>query len=182
MTSLTPNCQLSLGKGRRQAKKDLLVFPYQECYPSNDIDHSYPLVWCLCGKLILFFYKIKGQKQVSQDQLRSSMPKISFRDLNLLKWIYYLFIRPVVSILALTLFIRYICHWNLQFLNNIIMIKTKVLIPRAYVTFVGFGYMFRLFVFIAPRTHIIQMSLVSYYLSFLIALRKLCKHFNETDF
>jgi hypothetical protein len=35
--------------------------------------------------------KIKGQKQVSQDQLRSSMPKISFRDLNLLKWIYYLF-------------------------------------------------------------------------------------------
>jgi hypothetical protein len=35
--------------------------------------------------------KIKGQKQVSQDQLRSSMPKISFSDLNLLKWIYYLF-------------------------------------------------------------------------------------------
>ena len=60
-------------------------------------------------------------------------------------------IRPVVSILALSLFIRYICHWNLQFLNNIIMIKTKVLIPRAYVTFVGFGYMFRHFVFIAPK-------------------------------
>jgi hypothetical protein len=26
-----------------------------EAEPSTDIDHLYPYVWCLCGKLILFF-------------------------------------------------------------------------------------------------------------------------------
>jgi hypothetical protein len=37
---------------------------------------------------------------------------------------------PVVSVSALTWFIRYMYHWNLQFLNNVIIIKTKVLLPR----------------------------------------------------
>jgi hypothetical protein len=43
-------------------------------------------------------------------------------------------IRPVVSVLALTSFIRYIWYWNLEFLNNVIIIKTKVLLPQAWVT------------------------------------------------
>ena len=34
-------------------------------------------------------------------------------------------IGPVVSVLALTWFIRYIYYWNLQFLNNIINIKVS---------------------------------------------------------
>ena len=39
--------------------------------------------------------------------------------------------RPVVSASALTWFIRYIYDWNLQFLNNVIINKTKVLLPHA---------------------------------------------------
>jgi hypothetical protein len=39
-------------------------------------------------------------------------------------------IRPVVSVSALTWFIRYIYYWNLQFLNNVIIDKTKVLLPQ----------------------------------------------------
>jgi uncharacterized membrane protein YwzB len=39
-------------------------------------------------------------------------------------------IRPVVSVSALTWFII-ICYWNLQFLNNEIIIKTKVLLQQA---------------------------------------------------
>ena len=40
---------------------------------------------------------------------------------------------PVVSVSVLTLFIRYIYDLNLQLLNNKIIIKTKVLLPLAYV-------------------------------------------------
>ena len=36
----------------------------------------------------------------------------------------------VVRTLALTWFIRYICYCNLQFLNNVIINKTKVLLPQ----------------------------------------------------
>ena len=36
---------------------------------------------------------------------------------------------PVVSASTLTWFIRYIYYWNLQFLKNEIIIKTKVLLP-----------------------------------------------------
>ena len=39
--------------------------------------------------------------------------------------------RPVVSASALTWFIRYMYDWNLQFLNNVIINKTKVLLPQA---------------------------------------------------
>jgi hypothetical protein len=39
-------------------------------------------------------------------------------------------IRPVVSASALTWFNRYMCYWNLQFLNNKSIIKIKVLLPR----------------------------------------------------
>jgi hypothetical protein len=31
-------------------------------------------------------------------------------------------------------FIRYIYNWNLQFLNNVSINKTNVLLPQAYVT------------------------------------------------
>ena len=37
-------------------------------------------------------------------------------------------IRPVVSVSSLTWVIRYIYYWNLQFLNNVIIIKTKVFV------------------------------------------------------
>ena len=40
------------------------------------------------------------------------------------------YLRPVVSVSALTWFIRYIYYWNLQFLNNVIIDKTKVLLLR----------------------------------------------------
>ena len=52
-------------------------------------------------------------------------------------------IRPVVSILAQAWSIRYIYYWNLQFLNNAIIIKTKVLLPQAEVNLglAKFGYL-----------------------------------------
>ena len=47
-------------------------------------------------------------------------------------------ILPVVSVSALTLFIRYIRYWNLQFLNKDIINKTKVLLPQGEVTLADF--------------------------------------------
>jgi hypothetical protein len=35
-----------------------------------------------------------------------------------------------------------IYYWNLQFLNNVIMNKTKVLLPQAWVILADFGYLF----------------------------------------
>ena len=32
------------------------------------------------------------------------------------------------------------CHWNLQFLSHVTIIKTKVLLPQAKVTLAKFGY------------------------------------------
>ena len=46
---------------------------------------------------------------------------------------------PVVMVSVLTSLIIYIYHWNLQFLNNVIIIKTKVLLPQVYVTLLGIG-------------------------------------------
>jgi hypothetical protein len=52
--------------------------------------------------------------------------------------------RPVVRVSALTSFIRYmyIFYCKLQFLNHVIIIKTKVLLAQAYVTMTDFwlGY------------------------------------------
>ena len=48
-------------------------------------------------------------------------------------------IHPVVSASELTWFIRYIYYWKLQFLTNVILNKTKVLLPQAYVTLADFG-------------------------------------------
>jgi hypothetical protein len=48
----------------------------------------------------------------------------------------------LVSIPSLTSFIRYIYYWNLQFLNNEIIIKTKVLFPQSRITFSDFGCAF----------------------------------------
>ena len=56
-------------------------------------------------------------------------------------------IRPVDSASALTLLIRYIYYWNLQFLNNIIIYKTKVLLPQAYVTLADYYLAFQSFDF-----------------------------------
>jgi len=49
-------------------------------------------------------------------------------------------IRPVVSVSALAWFIRYILYRNVQFLNHVIVIKTKVLLPQAEMTLDGFDY------------------------------------------
>ena len=54
-------------------------------------------------------------------------------------------IRPVVSASVLTWFIRYIYYSNLQFLNNIIINKTKVLLPQAYVTLADYYLAFQSF-------------------------------------
>ena len=43
-------------------------------------------------------------------------------------------IHPVVNVSRLTLFMRYPYYINLQFLNNTIIIKTKVLLSQSYVT------------------------------------------------
>jgi hypothetical protein len=40
-------------------------------------------------------------------------------------------IRPIVSTSALIWFIIYVYYWNLQLLNNVIINKTKVLLPNA---------------------------------------------------
>ena len=53
--------------------------------------------------------------------------------------------------LALTWFIRYIYYRNLQFLNYVIMIKTKALSPHAYMTFAEFGYPVKDLWFISPQ-------------------------------
>jgi hypothetical protein len=44
-------------------------------------------------------------------------------------------IRPVVSVLTLTWFITYVCYLKLQFLNNVIIIKSKSLLPHAFPDF-----------------------------------------------
>jgi hypothetical protein len=48
-------------------------------------------------------------------------------------------IHPVISVSALALFIWHIYYLILQFLNNVIIIRTKVLFPQAMVTLVDFG-------------------------------------------
>ena len=49
-------------------------------------------------------------------------------------------IRPVASVSALTWFIRYIYDRNLKFLNNVIIIKTKVLLIQTQImTIADFG-------------------------------------------
>ena len=40
-------------------------------------------------------------------------------------------IRPVVGALALTWFIKYTHYWNLQFLNNVSINESNVLLPQA---------------------------------------------------
>jgi hypothetical protein len=50
-------------------------------------------------------------------------------------------IRPVVSDSTLTWFIRYVYYWNLQFLNNVIMIKITVILHQEHVTVADFDYL-----------------------------------------
>jgi len=56
-------------------------------------------------------------------------------------FVYEGVIRQMVSASALTWFIRYISYWNLQFLNNVVINKTKVPLPQAYVTLANIGYL-----------------------------------------
>jgi hypothetical protein len=48
-------------------------------------------------------------------------------------------IHPVISVSALALFIWHIYYLISQFLNNVIIIRTKVLFPQAMVTLVDLG-------------------------------------------
>ena len=63
-------------------------------------------------------------------------------------------IHPVVSASALTWYIRYIYFLQkLQFLNNVIINKTKVFLPHVYMNFSRFLLScFGPFGFIAPKT------------------------------
>ena len=45
------------------------------------------------------------------------------------------------SVIHSYLYNKYINYWNLQLLNNAIINKTKVLLPKAKVTVVDFGYL-----------------------------------------
>ena len=49
-------------------------------------------------------------------------------------------IRQVVSASALTCFNRYIYYYNLQFLNNVMINKTKVLLHHAQMSLADFGW------------------------------------------
>ena len=49
-------------------------------------------------------------------------------------------IHAVASASALTWFIRYIYYRNIQYLNNVIINKTKILHHQAEVTLAAFGY------------------------------------------
>ena len=62
-------------------------------------------------------------------------------------------IHPVVNVstLTLTLFIRYPYYWNLQFLNNAIIIKTKVLLSQSYVTLPDLIYVWTLWLYFSHR-------------------------------
>jgi hypothetical protein len=69
-------------------------------------------------------------------------------------------IRPVVSASALTWFIRYIYYWKLQFLNNVIINKTKVLLPQAYVTLADYYLAFQSFDFVRTWWRLFQKRVV----------------------
>ena len=60
-------------------------------------------------------------------------------------------ISPVVSVSGLILFIKYVCHWHLQFLNHVIIIKTKVLLPQTYLTLADVGGTVQSFRFLALK-------------------------------
>jgi hypothetical protein len=51
--------------------------------------------------------------------------------LHLMAQVLVLLYAQLVNVSALLWFIRYICYWNLQFLNNVIIIYTKVFLPHA---------------------------------------------------
>ena len=60
-------------------------------------------------------------------------------------------ISPEVVVLTTTWFIRFIYYRKLQFLNCVIMIRTKVLLPQTYVTLPNLEIMLRPFSFLAPK-------------------------------
>jgi hypothetical protein len=55
-----------------------------------------------------------------------------------------------------TWFIRYIYYWNLHFLNNVIINKTKVLLPQAYVTLADYYLAFQSFDFVRTWWRLFQ--------------------------
>ena len=69
-------------------------------------------------------------------------------------------IRPVVSASALTWYIRYIYYWKLQFLNNVIINKTKVLLPQAHVTLADYYWAFQSFDFVRTWWRLFQKRVV----------------------
>ena len=63
---------------------------------------------------------------------------------------------PVVSGFGTDMVYHIFFYRNLQFTNHVIIIKTKVLLPQAWVTLVDFGYpVFGPLVFLPPKTYII---------------------------
>jgi hypothetical protein len=79
-------------------------------------------------------------------QKRVLCTKLYIYILSLSRYLCLLTISPpefhpsMVSISALALLIRYIYYWSLQFLNNVISIKTEILLPHAKVTVADFDY------------------------------------------
>ena len=69
-------------------------------------------------------------------------------------FVYEGVIRPMVSVSALTWFIRYISYSNLQFLNNVVINKTKVPLPQAYLTVAEIGYLVYTVCFICYKRYL----------------------------
>ena len=63
------------------------------------------------------------------------------------------------------MFIRYIYYWNLQFLNNVIIDKTKALLPQAYMTLGDLSWFWLSclchFILLIPKLQIIWLSKLS---------------------
>ena len=91
--------------------------------------HPWPILIIFCHKFVFTFFEgiISPLILVWNTKLKMTI-MVAF--CLLILFTSSCIICPVVSVLGLTWFIRYIYYWNLQVLNNVIIIKSKVLLPQ----------------------------------------------------
>ena len=85
-------------------------------------------------------------------------------------------IRPLVTVSKMTWCNRYIYHRNFQFLNNVIINKTKVFLPQAYVTIAIIIWLSNLSILSVPdesysRNVLCTLNLISTFLQFSLIYR-----------
>jgi hypothetical protein len=88
------------------------------------------LSWILVVQSLFFYVSFCGWSFIYLSFLFWPRYCLSFCDKRFL-------ITPVVRASALTWFITYILLQNVQFLNHVINIKTKVLVPQVYMILAG---------------------------------------------